>query len=298
MKKRKNRNYWNKKNCYAESIKCTSRSEFKLRYPSAYISARKGKFLNDICLHMIRLGNKKHKCVYSYEFSDKHVYVGLTYNIQNRMMWRKNDNKDAVTEYIDKTGLIPKFKQLTEYIFVDEAIMLEGKYVEEYKNNSWCILNKAKTGGIGGNNLIWTYDKCQTEALKYKFKNEFRINSGSAYNSAQKNKWLNDICSHMEKPKREIFWTFDKCKNEALKYLTKKEFKEKCSVGYSTAVKNKWIDIISEHMYKLPYNIIYWTYDKCLLAAKDCKTKTEFSKKYGGAYHNALRNNWLNEIFK
>ena len=174
---------------------------------------------------------------------------------------------------------------------------MEGIFLENYKDNNWILLNVAKTGSIGGNCLIWNFDKCQAEALKYNSRIDFRVNSGSAYNSAQRNMWLDEICSHMKKYRRTIIWTYDKCQTEALKYLTKKEFREKCSVGYSIAVKNKWIDSISEHMYKLPYNTIYWTYDKCSEVAKDCKTRTEFAKKYGGAYHNARKNKWLNSLF-
>lgn len=36
-------------------------------------------------------------------------------------------------------------------------------------------------------------------SLKYSSKKEFRENNKSAYSSSTKNKWLNDICSHMTK---------------------------------------------------------------------------------------------------
>jgi hypothetical protein len=280
-----------------EALKYPTRSEFKFNSNSAYNSARKNGFLEEICSHTIKLGNKYNRCVYSYEFSDNHVYVGLTYNMKKRLIWRKNNTNDAVYKHIKETGISPKIIQLTDYINVNDASKLEGIFLEKYKNNNWILLNIAKTGSIGGNNLIWTYDKCKTEALKYKFRNEFRINSGGAYNSAKNHGWLNEICLHMNKYKRKIIWTYDKCKTEALKYLTSKEFKEKCPTGYSCAVKNKWIKDITKHMYKLPYNTIYWTYDKCLVVAKKCKTRTEFARKYCGAYNNARKNKWLNEFY-
>jgi hypothetical protein len=294
---RKKRNFWNKENCMLEAVKYLTRSEFKFNSGSAYSSARKNGFLNEICLHMIKLGNRNKRCIYSYEFSDNHVYVGLTYNIKKRMLWRNENNKDTVTKYINKTGLIPKFIQLTDFLEINQASVMEGVFLENYKNNGWTILNKAKTGSVGGNNLIWTYDKCQTEALKYKFRNEFRINSGSAYNSAQKNMWLNKICLHMNKYKRKIIWTYDKCQTEALKYTTKKEFKFNSGSAYSSARKNGFLNEICLHMHKLPYNTIYWTKEKCAYAANKCKTRTEFFQKYGGAYNRALRNNWLNEFY-
>jgi uncharacterized CHY-type Zn-finger protein len=294
---RKRRNFWNKENCHKAALKYLTRSEFKLNYPSAYHSARKNKFLNEICSHMIKLGNIKKRCIYSFEFSDNHVYVGLTGNPKKRMMWRKNNKKDSVTKHILKTGLEPNYKQLTDFIDINEASKMEGILLNKYINDGWKTLNISKTGGIGSDNFFWNKENCHKEALKYQSRNDFRINSGSAYNSSRRNGWLNEICEHMEKPKRVIFWTFDVCKKEALKYQTKKEFSEKSSSAYSTSVQNKWIDGICGHMHKLPYNTIYWTKENCESAASKCKTKTEFAKKYGGAYYRSRKNNWLNEFF-
>lgn len=42
------------------------------------------------------------------------------------------------------------------------------------------------------------------------------LGNHSAYNSALKNKWSNEICSHMVSLRHT--WTKEECKNEALKY--------------------------------------------------------------------------------
>ncbi len=44
----------------------------------------------------------------------------------------------------------------------------------------------------------WTKERCQKEAKKYKTKEEFRKGNKSAHGAAQKNGWLDEICSHME----------------------------------------------------------------------------------------------------
>ena len=41
---------------------------------------------------------------------------------------------------------------------------------------------------------------------------------------------------------------------------------------------------------------LIWTKEKCFNAAKQCKTRTEFHKKYRGAYSSAIKNGWMNEI--
>ena len=43
----------------------------------------------------------------------------------------------------------------------------------------------------------WTKQRCKAEALKYETRIAFQKGSNSAYNAAQKNKWLDEICSHM-----------------------------------------------------------------------------------------------------
>jgi len=88
--------------------------------------------------------------IYVYDISDNHVYVGLTYNLDNRKKNRKKDVKDAVTLYIMETNLIPIIKKLTNYIPVEEAIEMEKYYHDKYLNNGWDMLNRMKVGGLGG----------------------------------------------------------------------------------------------------------------------------------------------------
>lgn len=294
--KRKKRNYWNKENCMSEALIYNSRSEFKLKSPSAYVRSRKNKWLNEICQHMIVVGNLKKRCIYSYEFSDNSVYVGLTYSLKKRDSERKLKINDAVTQHILKININPILKQLSEYIPIDDAVKLENLYLNKYKNEGWNILNRAKTGSLGFVKLYWNKERCGEEALKYPSKITFMRNSRSAYNSARKNMWLEEITRHMKTPIRKIIWTYDKCKSEALKYPTKKEFSHNSSTAYSTAVKNKWIDDICTHMHKLPYNTIYWTKEKCANVATNYNTRTEFAKKNGSAYFNARKFGWLDEI--
>jgi hypothetical protein len=44
----------------------------------------------------------------------------------------------------------------------------------------------------------WTKEKCIEEALKYNKRSHFWKNNLSAYYSARKNNWLDEICSHMK----------------------------------------------------------------------------------------------------
>lgn len=48
---------------------------------------------------------------------------------------------------------IPTPKQLTDYIDKDDAAILEGEYLEKYKNNGWKIINISKTGDLEVKNI-------------------------------------------------------------------------------------------------------------------------------------------------
>ena len=288
-------NYWTKEKCQEEALKYNSRTEFSKRCKTGYSKSVKSGWLDDICGHMEKIGNRFNKCIYSYEFPDNYVYVGLTYNLDVRQKNRDNDINDQVIIHMKKTGLTPVKKQLTDYIDVNDAIKLEGYYVEKYKNNGWNILNKSKTGAIGGNVIKWTKEKCKEESLKYKSKIEFQKNSGGCYDAARRNGWLDDCCSHMVITQKPFgYWTFERCKEEALKYKTKGEF-EKNSSAYLISCRNNWVNDICSHMIVRPNKI--WTYDKCKKEASKYKTKIEFYKNSYGSYKASYRNGWLNEFF-
>ena len=148
-KKLPNRHWYNMENCRIEALKYKTKSEFIKKSQHVYNISLKLGWLDDICKHMIPIGDRYHKCIYSYEFSDNCVYVGLTRNIEVREISRRNNVNDAVTKHIIETGIKPIRKQLTDYINVDDAIKLEGIYLEKYRLNGWKPLNRAKTGGIG-----------------------------------------------------------------------------------------------------------------------------------------------------
>ena len=188
----KPKGYWTKERCKSEALKYEYRIDFEKCSGSAYVIARKNKWLDDICSHMIKIGNRYNKCVYSYEFSDNFVYVGITYNMERRIIDRKKCKTDSVTVHINKTGLIPKLVKLTDYVLVDDAVLLEEKYVLSYKNKGWNILNKVKTGSIGSV-LIWTKEKCFNEIKIHKTRSSFIHKSKGAYDAAKRYGWINDI---------------------------------------------------------------------------------------------------------
>ena len=138
--------------CRKEALKYSSRIEFQNKSPNIYRIAWKYKWLDIVCQHMSTKINQLEfpRIIYSYEFPDNSVYVGLTKDFKLREKSRKNNINDAVTKHINKTNLIPKILYLTDFIPAKEAQIKEQEFINDYKNKGWNILNRVKGGSIGG----------------------------------------------------------------------------------------------------------------------------------------------------
>ena len=143
---------------------------------------------------------------------------------------------------------------------------------------------------------FWTKEKCLNEALKYKSRKLFQKGSGGAYAAAIDNGWLDEICSHMRRPApSNYYWTKDRCKEEAAKYETLKDFR-KNSYAYNAALKNGWITEICSHMARAAKPAGYWTKERCIKEARKNETFSQFRKNCASAYAIAWRNGWLDEL--
>lgn len=176
---------WTKEKCKEEALKFNSRYEFSLKSPTAYEHCYRNKWLDEVCTHMKKKGHRFKRLIYAYEFQDNSVYIGLTYNLENRDKIRKKNKKDSVTIHINKTGLIPTIKILTDYLHFSEASEKEKYYIQFYKENGWNMLNRFVGGGVG-NFPKWSKDQCKTEALKYKRRSEWHSKHPNTYWSALK----------------------------------------------------------------------------------------------------------------
>ena len=102
------------------------------------------------------------------------------------------------------------------------------------------------------NKGYWTKERCKEIALKHNTKKDFKKYNSYVYEISLKNKWLNEICSHMKEniKKPKGYWDKEKCHKEALKYMNKTDFKKFSYGAYKFAYKNKWLNEICSHMIK------------------------------------------------
>lgn len=139
----------------------------------------------------------------------------------------------------------------------------------------------------------WTYEKCKEEALKYNSRTEWYVGSKGSYKRAMKNCWLDELCSHMiDKKKHSGYWTYEKCKEEALKYTTISKFQSGSKVAYMKCYKNGWIDKICSHMIVKIKHRGYWTYEKCKEESLKYESRKELRIKNKGVYYAIKNNKW------
>ena len=87
-------------------------------------------------------------------------------------------------------------------------------------------------------------------------------------------------------------WSKKKTFDEARKYNSKSEFRKYCDSGYQAAYKHNWLKDYTWFERPIVYNK-KWTEEKCLSAAKRCKTLKEFRENFVTAYDVSKKNGWI-----
>lgn len=91
--------------------------------------------------------------------------------------------------------------------------------------------------------VYWNnYDICQTEAMKYSCSSEFEKGNSSAYHSARRNKWLKIFFPNKKKPGLPSKYTYEKCKELALKCKSRTDFAKRYHQAWTISKDNLWID--------------------------------------------------------
>jgi hypothetical protein len=198
------------------ALKYNSKAEFRKKDPQARKAAYRRNILDDICQHM--------KPLLKYRTNEELTQEALKYTTRGEFR-ENNNNAYCVAQ---TRGILD---DICSHMPKDSKI---GKHSHNFK---------------------WTDEKLQEEALKYTTRSEFYEKSGGAYKAICDKGILDQICSHMPKRTEQVGennphfrWTFEKLQEEALKYKTRGEFREKNGSAYGTANDRNLLDDICSHM--------------------------------------------------
>jgi predicted GIY-YIG superfamily endonuclease len=289
---------WSREKCFEAAKKCNSKSEFLKKYCGAYSYAKKHGFLSEIQQNFEIIGSKYNRCIYVCEFPNKNVYVGLTYNFENRKKQHLNDIGSSVFKYIKETNLLPNFKQITEYVGYKEASILEGEILEKYKNDGWKILNRVKTGGLGSKDAVisrkWTKEKCIETINSCKTYKELWTNYSGMFEPLRRYGLLEEAKNKLNAKTRHAKWTKNDAIKESKKYGTIKELMKDNYGLYSFMLKHNLRDEMRKGKKILSRD--KWTLEDAKKEALKYSTKKEFMEKALGCYEVCAKRKWIDEV--
>ena len=281
--------YWTKEKCRIAALEFKTRTEFQDGSPSAYNRAREDGFLEEICDHMRAPGGEHKRALYAYEFADKSVYVGLTFNYTQRHSQHLMDTRKRLHKKLASIGY--KLARPNVWMRKEEARLAEQQLVEQYRARGWRILNRVTAGQLGGTVRKWFKNTCAREARKYATRVEFIKGSSGAYDAAMSNGWLDEVCAHMKR-QRVRKWTKAMLIAEAQKYTTLKGFRKQVPSAYGVVCKKGWLDEICGRLRK--HN--EWTQQAVLVAVENLGGVAAFKKAHPTAYRTAARSGWIQPL--
>lgn len=279
-----------------EAAKYKTRGEFQKNNPVAYTTSLRRGILDDISSHMEKAGNKYLRYIYVYEFPDNSVYVGLTFNLDERNRSHMTQPSSSVYQHMISTGFKPKIKSISELLDKDKASEIEREMVKKYQSEGWKILNKAKAGALGGDTLKWTDEALKNEIKKYRTFNDFITKSPSAYNALKKkgSDYLQNLTKDLE---RVVVRLSDKeLEDIASRYNDKMSFIKQEPKAYSQSIRKgkDFFNRITSHMIAKK---IKWSDDMLYKESQKYKNRTAFSKGNPSAYVLSRTRGLLNKFF-
>lgn len=90
---------------------------------------------------------------------------------------------------------------------------------------------------------------------------------------------------------KNIYWTLEKCKEDALKYKSRTEWRNASPSACNASCKNGWFEECCAHMIEKQNK---WTLELCKEDALKYKKRSEW-QKVGGGYQSAKRRGWLDK---
>lgn len=296
---------WNNiESIHKEALKYTSRQEFSKNNGAAYAAAHRLNIIDIVCSHMPQKNKYCKRGIYAFEFSDMHVYVGLTYNFIIRKSEHMNKTSSKVYQYIQKSKLQPSFKILHQYTNMEKAALLEGEYLKDYINRGWKPLNIKTPGGLGGSTPYYTHKRVLELARSCETLVEFRKKYDQAYQSARKHNWLNEIKEFLPSSVNQ-YGSFHNTYENIIQYAhmckTYREFCKGIPSAIAFAKRNGFIEDIYKILPPTRYiKKITSSYRKedIMNLLPNCHSYSEFRNKYPSAYNAARQKGWLNNIQK
>lgn len=281
---------YTKDQCLEAAKKCHSRVEFYKKHPGLSLAAKYHGWYEECCEHMGKRGNKQ-RLIYAYEFTlYQSVYIGLTFNIEVRN--KRHQKEGAVFEFANQHGVnIPEPKILTDLMLEEQAATEEGVWVDYYRNHGWRILNKIRTGSLGGQEKLDYNLQAIEESMKgYKSLTDWSADYKSYREYIRQHNLDYLLDKHFPNRMVKKYDNYEECKKTYDRCSSLTELKLRFPGALAAAKRHGWHMELS-HLCRA--SVIKWTREKCMEIIAQHKTLQEFKTAHNGAYQMIRKNGWI-----
>ena len=176
-------------------------SDFRINEQAAYTFLRKRGLLRKYTKNLIRKGNLKHRKIYVIEFSTHAAYIGLSIDPKRRHTEHLNRDNCAVYKYIHSHDATYEFKELTDFLEADDAIIAECDTIKQYRDNGWEIINMVDGGSLGYTPILkYSLDYIISKAELCENAGDFEKKHSALYAYASRHRWLYLVTPHYKHP--------------------------------------------------------------------------------------------------
>jgi len=194
-------------------------------------------------------------------------------------------------------------KIIEENLTIQQGREREDYWRKYYEANGYTMLNRGATGKKSGSigaiaSGKWTFEKAYKIAQAFQTVNEMCEEYEYLYKISKARGWLEkfDWFRGQEiRIEKATKWTEEVCREEALKYASRKEFRRMCEGAYNKAKEMGWLESYDW----LAYNKLLkeWDYESCKKEAMKYPNRNEFGKRSHGAYKRSLQEGWLDDFY-
>lgn len=303
--------FWDvKENVFAEARKYKYKSDFHRLAASAYTSAKKHHWFEEMDWFQHKNIDKAPSgpvhLVYAYlDEENKKAYIGATNDMKRRDYEHRTKNDDPLYRQYIAIG-----KKLPTYIILVEGLTIIERQREEriqslyYRDVlHYSLLNNIdltgeNVGSIGSLAWKWTKTDVIKEAEKYKTPKEFFTQAAGAYDAALRYNLMNEenFPWFYSKKRPQGWWNVkEHVLEESKKYKTWDEFFWKSPAAYNAVKKKHKCEDEMSWLERAQLPAKYWQNEVHVIEeSKKYKTRTEFRIGCHAAYNYANDNNlWI-----
>jgi superfamily II DNA or RNA helicase len=177
----------------------------------------------------------------------------------------------------------PRWNVTTEWLGVPDGLNMFKNILitardKTVQNYSFATIREIKValGEIKENYRVYSYNEIEESSLKYDNPTKWQKAEPNIVGAAIRYGCYHDVTKHMN---RRTIWTLQLCKEEGLKYNSRKAFQDGSQSAYAAARNNDWLEECCQHMTDGHKFLGDLTKEECLETCKKARIIREIPSK-------------------